>query len=162
MPAAGIPGVPGMPAGTASGAPAPGPTAVVQPPPANVAPAGFATWAAVVQLCGTDNLPTSSVRAVTADTAPRPGEPAGAGVDTMLINPGILDPPPGGTGNPGVRTSLMSAIADVTAGVTIAGFTYPPEVNPLKKLEFKKSETGFPGGSGDASECSAVGVAEIS
>jgi hypothetical protein len=66
----------------------------------------------------------------------------------------------GGT-NPGVCTELMSDIAGVIAGVMIPGFTYPPEKNPLKKLEFKNCQTGF-ADSGDASDCSAVGSADIS
>lgn len=56
---------------------------------------------------------------------------------------------------------MMSDIAAVIAGVMIPGFTYPPETNPLKKLEFKNCPTGLDA-SGDASPCSAVGTADIS
>ena len=56
---------------------------------------------------------------------------------------------------------MMSDIAAVIAGVMIPGFTYPPEKNPLKKLEFKNCPMGFDA-RGDASPCSAVGTADIS
>ena len=38
----------------------------------------------------------------------------------------------------------MLDIPLVTAGQMIAGFTYPAELSPLKKLEFKKELSGFP------------------
>jgi hypothetical protein len=38
----------------------------------------------------------------------------------------------------------MSASPLVTAGVMIAGFTYPADERPLKKLEFRKVPMEFP------------------
>jgi hypothetical protein len=56
----------------------------------------------------------------------------------------------------------MSAISLITAGVMIAGFAYPPEMTPLTRLEFIRSQMGFADPSGDASDCSAVGTADVS
>ncbi len=67
-----------------------------------------------------------------------------------------------GGNNPGVCNELMSDISLITAGVMMAGFAYPPETNPLTRLEFKKSQAGFPDTSGDESDCSAEGTAEVS
>ena len=149
--AAGIPGIPGTPA-ELSGRAVP-----VQPPPGSATPAWFATWAAAVQLWGTDNRPTNAAWFVPAETPPRftPGTPAE--LNGTPVEPyggvrgnqmGFPEPEPMGgnamvPGSPPSATALMSDIDAMTAGSIIPGFIYPPETNPLTKLEFKKFQAGF-------------------
>ena len=128
-----MPGIPGIAAGTPCGAPAPGPTALVQPPPANVAPAGLATWAAAVQVWGTDKRPTNAAWLVPPETTPprstpgTPAAPAAPGVNRGN-HPGFPAPAPmgGSAVAPGVAetaTALISDIPAVTAGSMMAGLT---------------------------------------
>src|SRR6202023_3790347 len=125
-----MPGMPGIAPGPAPTAPAPGPTALVHPPPANVAPAGFATCAAAVQPCGTDNRPTNAAWLGPAEMAPLryvPAAPAAPGV-SRGVHVGLPEPAPiGGSavggGAAATETALMSAIPPVTAGSMMAGLT---------------------------------------
>src|SRR5277367_2343863 len=141
-----MPGIPGIPAEAASGPPPVGPTALVQPPPANVTPLWLATCAAAVHVGGTDSLPTRLPPAASAVTPPMLGILASGCGDTGAANSGRLIPPPGtaAPAAPAAPKELISDSPPVIAGVTMPGSPYPAEAMPLKNWEFKNVPMGSP------------------
>src|SRR6476646_4176670 len=92
MPGPAMPGKPGMP-DAAAGAIA----VLVQPPPGAAVPAWFATAVAAVQVCGTDNRPTSADWFVPAVIPP------------PVAHEASVASPSGGTLTPGDRPGIPEA-----------------------------------------------------
>ena len=115
---------------------------LLQPPPGSAAPAWFSTWAAIVQVCGTDNRPIVEAWLLPAEIqalsvpgtplAPSGGTPPGklaapgARAPLMGVHPAFPEPEPMGgiawvVGCAPSCTALTSAIEAVIAGSTMAG-----------------------------------------
>ena len=161
-----------------------GSAVLFHPPPASAEPAWFSTWVAAVQLWGTDNRPTNTLRASSAEGPPwptpdRPADPNGVASELsaafgVTIGSHVALPVPapmGGSavdpGAPAIATALRSAIDPVTVCWMMAGLVYPAETNPLTKLESKKfhRSDGKPSddpAAGDESDCSAFEIEDDS
>ena len=91
VPAIGIPGTPGVPAGPPSGA-------ALKPSAGNALATDPVAGAAAAQLCGADNAPTKVARPKPADTAlsPRPDPVASVGAGAGSVGAGTHGLPSGG------------------------------------------------------------------
>ena len=123
----------------------PAPGAILQPG-GNAVADGLAAGTAAVQLCGADIVPTRVARPTPADTADPPKFGTAVGIATIFPDrPGMPPPPPRAGISPAPNfNELISANALVTAGLTKAGLTYPPETNPFDKPELRKVPTDDP------------------